>query len=342
MKICHVNLARGFSGGERQTLQLILQQIKEGYQLVVVAKPDTPFANEIKKLDCTLVTTSHFLFNHKKSITVGCELIHVHEGQAIYWAWLQNLLHHVPYIVTRRIDNPLKNKFLSNIAYQKASCLVGLSEAIVDAIKIRHPNAITHKIPSSPVAYPVNAELIANIKNQFKDKVIVIQASNLLKHKGHNTSIEAFKLLQGSHPEFQLVLLGDGPEKENLRQQSQGMSNITFAGKQTDMGNWFAAADIFIHPSHSEGLGSVILEAIQAGLPVIGTNAGGIPDIIENNVSGLLVEAGNGRSLAEAITLMAEDEALKTRLLAGGKEKLKLFDIVYTCSLYDAIYRSMK
>jgi len=342
MNICHVNLASGFSGGERQTLQLIKQQILKGYKLTVIANPKSPFVDEIKKLPIKLVLVSHFIRAHSKAITAGCDLVHVHEGRAIYWAWLQNLLYHVPYIVTRRIDNPLKNKFLSNLAYQKASRLIGLSEAIVDAIKVRHPNAATHKIPSSPVVYPVNDEVVAKIKAQFKDKVIVIQASNLLKHKGHNISIEAFKLLQSRHPELQLVLLGDGPEKENLKQQSLGMSNVTFVGKQTDMGSWFSAADIFIHPSHSEGLGSVILEAIQAGLPVIGTNAGGIPDIIENNVSGLLVEAGNGKSLAEAITLMVEDEALKTRLLAGGKEKLKLFDIVYTCSLYDAIYRSMK
>lgn len=342
MHICHVNLASGFSGGERQTLQLIKQQIIEGYELSVVANPKSPFVDEIKKLPIKLVLASHFIRSHSKKVTANCDLVHVHEGRAIYWAWIQKCLFGTPYIVTRRIDNPLKNKWLANRAYNSASCLVGLSTAIVNAIKERHPQANIHKIPSSPVFYAADEQLVADIKNRFKDKLIIVQASNLLKHKGHRTSVEAFKLLQKTHPELHLVLLGDGPEKESLQMQSAGMDNITFAGKQSDMGSWFVAADLLIHPSDSEGLGSVILEAIQAGLPVIGSNAGGIPDIIEDKVSGLLIEAGNGESLACAIVSITSDNDLKTRLQKGAKEKIKKFDITFTSSLYNAIYKTIK
>lgn len=341
MHICHVNLASGFSGGERQTLQLIKQQLKLGYQLTVVANPESPFADEIKKLPCKLVLASHFLMQHKKPITAECHLIHVHEGRAIYWAWLQSLLFAIPYMVTRRIDNPLKDKWLSRKAYENASFLVGLSNAITDAIKTRHPNAKIYKIPSSPVVYPVNKQLLSEIKNQFSNKFMVIQAANLLKHKGHLTTIEAARSLQLTHPNIHFVLLGDGPERENLEKQADGLTNITFAGKQSEMGNWFAAADLLIHPSYSEGLGSVILEAIQAGLPVIGSSVGGIPDIIDDGVSGLLIESGNEQALANAIVSIASDNELKNCLIIGGKEKLKQFDIAYTCSLYEALYKEI-
>lgn len=341
MHICHVNLARGFSGGERQTLQLIKQQVKLGYQLTVVANPQSPFTDEIKKLPCKLVLASHFLGQHKKSITAECSLIHVHEGRAIYWAWLQSVLFRIPYVVTRRIDNPLKDKWLSRKAYEKASALVGLSNAITDAIKIRHPDANIYKIPSSPVVYPVNKELLSEIKEQFSNKFMVIQAANLLKHKGHRITIEAARSLQLSHPDIHFVLLGDGSEREALEKQASGLANITFAGKQSDMGSWFAAADLLIHPSYSEGLGSVILEAIQAGLPVIGSRAGGIPDIIDDGVSGLLIEPGNEEALANAIVSIASDNELKNSLILGGKEKLKHFDITYTCSLYEALYKEI-
>ena len=180
MNICHVNLATGFSGGERQTLQLIKQQLREGYALTVVANPKSPFAEEIRHLNCKLVLTTHFLKQHKKSITQDCNVIHVHEGRAIYWALIQSKYFSIPYIVTRRIDNPLKNKFLSKTAYINASAIVGLSNEIVSKIKNRYPNANTFKIPSSPVTYPVDQNKVDTIWRQFANKFIVIQAANLL------------------------------------------------------------------------------------------------------------------------------------------------------------------
>jgi len=341
MQICHVNLARGFSGGERQTLQLIIEQLRLGYQLTVVAIKDSPFSEEVKKLSCKLVLTTHFLFQHKKSITMDCQLIHVHEGRAIYWALMQSVRFSIPYIVTRRIDNPLKNKWISIKAYKRASAIVGLSSAIVDAVKVRYPNANIYKIPSSPVSYPINRIQLSDIINEFADKFIVILAGNLLAHKGHYTAVEAARLLENKLPKVHFIFVGDGPEKDNLLDQASELKNITFVGKQTDMGTWFAAANLFIHPSYSEGLGSVILEALQAGLPVIGTRAGGIPDIIEDQVSGLLVDVRDEQALANAIARIVVDESLKNKLVIGGQEKLKQFEIGYTAALYQTLYKDL-
>jgi len=340
--ICHVNLASGFSGGERQTLQLIKQQIKEGYNLTVVANPKSPFVDEIRKLNCKLVLASHFTKQHSKTITEGCIAVHVHEGRAIYWALIQNLLFAIPYIVTRRIDNPLKNKWLSNLAYSKASALVGLSNEIVNRIRERHSTAPIYKIPSSPVVYPVDNQQVEQIKQTYVGKFIVIQAANMLQHKGFNLTVDAARTIEKSNPDIHFILLGDGKEKANLEKQANGLTNITFAGKQSNMGDWFAAADLLIHTSYSEGLGSVILEAMAAGLPVIGSNAGGIPDIIEHSQSGLLFEAGNSIALAEEIKKLASDSHLRENLLSGGQEKLKQFAIEYTSKLYKEIYLSLK
>ncbi|MGO1191262.1 glycosyltransferase family 4 protein [Vibrio casei] len=338
MNICHVNLASGFSGGERQTLQLIKQQVRQGYQLTVVMNPKSDLVNEVRKLGCKIVLATHFTKAHSKRVTQGCTLIHVHEGRAIYWALIQNLLHGIPYIITRRIDNPLKNRWLSKLAYKKASALVGLSREIVVRLQEFHPADKIYKIPSSPVSYPVDQNKVDQIWNQFRGKFIVIHAANILKHKGFDVTLSAAKILGIKNPRVQFLLLGDGPERENLEQQAHGLTNIRFMGKQSDMGSWFAAADLLVHPSYTEGLGSVILEAMTAGLPVIGSNAGGIPDIIEPDVSGLLCEAGNGKQLAQQIDQLENDKALCRKLQIGGKEKLKKFDIAYTASLYQDLY----
>ncbi|MHC5791898.1 hypothetical protein ACYT6H_09920, partial [Streptococcus pyogenes] len=83
-------------GGENQTLQLIKQQVKLGYQLTVVANPKSPFADAVQALGVKVVLANHFTKAHSKSITKDCALIHVHEGRAIYWALIQNMLYGKP------------------------------------------------------------------------------------------------------------------------------------------------------------------------------------------------------------------------------------------------------
>ncbi|GAB6262767.1 glycosyltransferase family 4 protein [Photobacterium sp. R1] len=339
--ICHVNLATGFSGGEQQTLQLIKQQRNMGYTLTVVANPRSPFAAKAEALGCRMVLIKHFLLGHRAAITKHCQAIHVHEGRAIYWAWIQSKLFGCPYIVTRRIDNPLKDRWLLKKSYHDASVTIGLSTAIVDCIQAKVTNQRPHKIPSSPVVYPVNDTEVNAIRSQFSDKFLVIHAANLLKHKGFNVTIEAARLLEQQAPQVHIAILGDGKLRAELEAQAQGLTNISFMGKQSNMGDWFAAADLQVHPSHTEGLGSVILEGMKAGLPVIATRAGGIPDIIDHGINGELIPVGDSRQLAEAIARVARDSALRERYIEAGQEKMKLFDIAATAKDYEAIYNNL-
>lgn len=341
MNICHVNLASGYHGGENQTLQLIKQQVKLGYQLTVIANPKSPFADAIRRLDVKLVLATHFTKAHAKSITQGCSLIHVHEGRAIYWALIQHMLYGVPYIITRRIDNKLKKKWLANLAYSKASAVVGLSTEIVQRVQEAYPSLVTHKIPSSPVKYPIDKENVQTIKNRFPGKFLVIHGANMLKHKGFDVSISAAKLLENTELPIHLCLLGDGPERQTLELQAAGLHNVSFEGKQSNMGDWFEAADLQIHPSYTEGLGSVILEGMGSGLPVIGTDAGGIPDIIDHESNGILVKPGDAKALANAIIRIAKDPDLRDDFVQNGQEKLKTFDISYTAQQYADIYETV-
>ena len=341
MNICHVNLASGYHGGENQTLLLIQQQIKLGYQLTVVANPKSPFYSRVKELPCRLIACKHFLTRHTKSITQDCDLIHVHEGRAIYWAWLQHKKLGIPYIVTRRIDNALSSGWLSSKAYQSAGLVVGLSQAIAQQVLLRYPQQRVEIIPSSPVSYPIDRQTVAHIRDQFSDQFIVIHAANMLHHKGFDVTIAAAQHLKETAPDVHFVLLGDGKERPLLEQQAQELNNVHFMGKQTNMGDWFAAANVLVHPSYSEGLGSVILEALASGLPVIGTRAGGIPDIIEHEVSGLLIAPGDGNALAKAIIRIRDDAHLVASLADGRANKLANFAIEQTAQRYQTLYSEM-
>ncbi|WP_025675329.1 glycosyltransferase family 4 protein, partial [Salinivibrio socompensis] len=302
----------------------------------------SPLVDALRAIpQCQLVLCRHYTRNHRRSITTTCDLVHVHEGRAIYWALFQHILHGVPYIVTRRIDNPLKKKWLSQLAYRKASALVGLSSEILHQLEKHHPDANLVKIPSSPVTYPVSQAKVEQIKAQFSDKFLVIHAANMYAHKGFDVTIEAARLLADISPDIQFCLLGDGKEREALEAKAKGLHNVHFAGKQTNMGDWFTAADLFVHPSYSEGLGSVILEAMAAGLPVIGARAGGIPDIIEHGVTGHLIAPGNANQLAQNIAEIAQQDALRAHLIKGSHQQAAACDISQTALTYQTLYQKV-
>ena len=348
MNICHVNLASGFSGGERQTLLLIEHQISQGLRPTVVANPKSTFYRAAQELGCDVLLTNHFLLGHgvtakrvaakrgapKKTFDV----LHVHEGKAVYWAFIHSLLTGAPYIITRRIDNPLKRKTMLMRAYTKASRVVGLSAAIKQEINKTLPGISVDIIPSSPVTYPVNTNSVQQIKARFEDKIIVLQAGKLLKHKGFDVTLECAKILQETHPNIHFCLLGDGPEKAHLVSNSQQLSNVSLEGNQSNMGDWFAAADMIIHPSFNEGLGSVILEAMHAGLPAIGTRVGGIPDIIQHRVNGLLIDPNNPNQLAQAVLELVSS---KDGYLSHLKPSLERFNMLTCAEHYQALYRAI-
>ena len=341
MKICHVNLASGYSGGENQTLHLIKQQLAMGYELTVVANRKSPFADAVAKLDSRLERIRHSLQGHRRSLTHDCSLIHVHDGRAVYWAWIQSIRFGVPYIVTRRIDNELKTSWLANQAYGRAAALVGLSNEIVRRIQTAHPMATTYRIPSSPVSYPVDHEAVADIRRRFGDRFLVIHAATMLPHKGFDVTIEAARHLERSHPDIRFALLGEGRQSEALKRQAGPLSNLEFVGAQSDMGAWLAAADILAHPAHLEGLGSVILEAFEAGLPVVASDAGGIPDLIEDGASGILIPRGDSSALARAILEIQSNPELGKTLAARARDRLGNFRIEHTAKLYERIYESV-
>ena len=342
MNICHVNLATGFSGGERQTLVLIKEQIKLGYTLTVVANPKSPFFVEVEKLNCRVFPSKHFLLGHRSIITKDCTLMHVHEGRAIYWAYIQKQLFKKPYIITRRIDNPLKKKALSLRAYEAASAITGVSNKVVEVVKQRHPKAHAVFIPDSPARYTSNPIEVKKIREQFEGKFLVIKAAKMYKHKGFDIAIEAAKLLNEINDDIQLALLGDGPEFEVLKAQAAGASNVYFMGDQKEIGNWFEAADLLIHTSHTEGMGSVILEAMAAGLPVIGSKAGGIPDVITHDESGLLFEIANAKQLSAHIKSIYHSKELRDKLVNGAAKHLNKFEVEATAQTYQSLYQQFE
>ncbi len=135
--------------------------------------------------------------------------------------------------------------------------------------------------------------------------------------KGLDTLFKAFARMHESHPEAVLICIGAGQDRGRLTALAHMLRvehKIFFAGHIQHAARLLPALDIFAFPSRSEALGYAALEAGQAGLPVVASNVGGIPEIITHESTGLLVPAGDDEALASALTTLLTDSELRARL----------------------------
>ncbi len=135
--------------------------------------------------------------------------------------------------------------------------------------------------------------------------------------KGHEVLIEAARLISANLGDIHFILIGDGPLRSGLENQARKAKLedvVHFVGRRNDTPELLACADLFLFPSLAEGMPNALLEAAAAGLPIVATSVGGIPEIIENGLNGMLVPPGNSQALADASIRLLTDHELSARL----------------------------
>ncbi|MBC8031408.1 MAG: glycosyltransferase family 4 protein [Pyrinomonadaceae bacterium] len=177
-----------------------------------------------------------------------------------------------------------------------------------------------------PAPQPAVAD-VQSLRTQLgiaKDERTVLTVGRLSREKGHIDLLAAFKHLLEAHPDIsaKLIIVGDGPERGRLGAAARAdrlAGRVVFTGQISgDIQPYYAAADVFALPSHSEGSPNVLLEAMAANLPIVATAVGGVPEMVEDNESALLVPAGDMRAMAAAIKRVLDDEQLALRLTANA------------------------
>jgi len=158
---------------------------------------------------------------------------------------------------------------------------------------------------------------------EAKDFVVITVAS-LTPHKGHQVLIDAAGVVSKKHESLRLLIVGDGPLRNKLElcaQESGLSSKIMFTGQRKDIVPLLKLADLFVLPStEREGLGIALIEAMAEGLPVIGTKLGGIPEVIDDNVNGLLVAPGSPYELAAALEKLIEGKGIREKMGRRGRK----------------------
>jgi glycosyltransferase involved in cell wall biosynthesis len=163
----------------------------------------------------------------------------------------------------------------------------------------------------------------------LQNKAAILTIGRLSSEKGHANLIQAAAQMEKMNdvPDFRVVVVGDGPERENLDRliaRSGIGQRIVMAGFHKDVRPYYSLSTLFALPSYSEGSPNVILEAMAAGLPIAATAAGGVPEILENDVTGLIVQPGDPQAMAEAIVRILRDKNLALRLAAAARSCAEL------------------
>lgn len=342
MKICHINLAKGFRGGERQTLLLIEALAKRNIKQQAVVRYDSPLINYLSEVECDLITLRKPYWLNLFFKKIDADLVHAHEAKAAQLALLNYHFKKIPYCITRRVPNLPKQNFFNRNIYQSAAKVIALSSAIKQSLKHLMDNHSVAIIPSMFASLTSDVEKVRTIKNRYADKFIVGHIGALVnKHKGQFYLIEAARQLQQSCPQIQFILLGSGYDEQQLKQQAKGLKNIEFTGFVTDVGSYLQSFDLFAFPSLQEGLGSILLDAMQAELPIVGSDVDGIPDIIQHNENGLLVPPADSAALAKAIMTLYNDADLRCRLVQSAKQRLSDYSPANIADDYLNIYQSL-
>lgn len=154
---------------------------------------------------------------------------------------------------------------------------------------------------------------------------VLLTVARLTEQKGHRFLIEALPALLTEWPSLVCLFVGEGECRESLRAMARekGVEQCCrFAGVRNDVVDWYAAADVVVLPSLSEGFPFVVLEALAMARPVVATNVNGVPELIRDGIHGLLVPPRNPQALQAAIRTLLHDPCLAACLGKAGQKEV--------------------
>ncbi|MFA6305785.1 MAG: glycosyltransferase family 4 protein [Candidatus Gracilibacteria bacterium] len=189
-------------------------------------------------------------------------------------------------------------------------------------------------------------EIKTEIFGAQDDTLIIISVAELHERKGLKYLIEATKSLSEKYPNIKTVIVGEGPDRKNLERLIKDLkleNHVILLGRRKEIPKLLKSSNIFVLPSRREAFGLVNLEAMITPLPVIASRTGGIPEIIKDGETGILVEPENEKELAQALEKLITNEALREKMAKNGFLRLKEnFSAKKMAEKYEKLYTELR
>jgi glycosyltransferase involved in cell wall biosynthesis len=336
----HVDTARTWRGGQNQVLLTVNGLRAIGQRASLVAHPDGELRRRAAEgLDLIPIAprtemdlSAAWKFSRLLK-RLQPDVIHAHDPHGVAMASLALSLGAgsaaagtpPALVASRRVDFHLKGNSFSRWKYRQVDCFIAASEAIrrmlvgdgVDearTVTVHEGIDVDHVVAAPAV----------NVHEAFflpHGAPVVGNVAALVPHKGQRYLIEAAHLVVQQLPDARFVILGEGELREHLEKQVHEHhleKHVLLPGFRTDVLGCIKGFDLFAMSSVTEGLGTSLLDAMACARPIVATTAGGIPEIVQDEVNGLLVPPRDHHALAAAIVRVLKDRDLRQRMGDAG------------------------
>jgi glycosyltransferase involved in cell wall biosynthesis len=342
----HLDTARTWRGGQQQTLLTVLGLRARGHRAVLVAHP----AGELHQRASEGPDLVPLAPRNEVDLAAAWklarivrqwqpDLVHAHDPHAVAMAGLA-LSFAAPtprpcLVASRRVDFHLQANSFSRWKYRQVDGFIAASGAIrqvlvhdgmpPDRIVIVHDGIDVDRVMRMP-KQDLHAEYWLP-----HGAPVVVAVGALVGHKGHRHLVDAMAIVRHGLPDARLVIFGEGELRAPLEKQIRHLGldkHVLLPGFREDVLSLVKSADLFVTSSVTEGLGSAVLDAMAMGLAVVGTRAGGIPEVVVEGETGLLVPPADADALAEAILSVLTDRARRDALGRAGQARVReRFDV---------------
>ncbi len=336
MRVLHVDSAAAWRGGQNQVLLAARGMQAQGHEVAVACRAGGVLAERARAaglgvhalplggdLDPRGALALRGLLRRLQP-----QVMQLHDPHAVaagLWA-TAGLRERPRRVATRRVDFHVRGA-LSRAKYQACDRIIAVSRAIVrvlgaDGLDEARLRLVYEGVPER-APQPGGREALRELGVPL-DAPLVGNVAALTDHKDHATLLEAWARVTRERPEARLVIVGQGELRAALEARARALAldgRVVFAGFRDDLERLLPAFDVFCLSSHMEGLGTSLLDAMCFGRPIVATDAGGIPEAVEDGVTGRVVPARDPAALAEALGASLRDASLRASWGAAGRRR---------------------
>lgn len=349
LRIVHLVSSLQVGGMEQFVLRLADEQSRRGHRVTVIGLQGGPLLEQARELGIAaqVLGGAHPLVRAaraaKSLAQLRPQIVHAHNPSALSYALLAKLGRRTRVIMTRHGQGA---KRISGLHWRCTDAVVAVSEAAAEAMRERYPNR-TDKI--TVILNGVQITGASQSRDEIRaalglgGAVVGIIVARIDPLKGHDCLLRALATLRDQGTRATLLVAGDGPEREKIQDLALQLGltghEIRFLGFRNDVLDLLSASDFFVLPSHTEGLPLSLLEAMAHRLPVVATPVGGIPEVIRDGHTGLLVPVNEPPALAQAIDRLCRDPAWRRTLgEAAYRDAVEHYSFGTMTERYEELY----
>lgn len=339
MRILHTEWSGDLGGQERRVLAEVAGLSKRGHHTAIVCRKETRFCEECLRRGIEVhtlplrnpydISSISRLFKY-----IGAnrfDVVNTHSGKDSWIAGMAAKLAGTPLLVrTRHLNIPLKRSIFNFIHYLPdvyITCGTNMRETLVEDCGFPPNDVVSIPTGVDDEFFAVKRDPSAKLKYVSDDASPIITNVGILRGvKGHEVTLRAVPRVIEAFPNAVFLLVGDGPKLKGLQGISRSLGidgSVVFTGylgTAAEIAGVYSFSDVSVLSSHSEGVPQSVMQAMAAGVPVVATRVGGVPEVVRHEQTGLLINPSDHDALAEGVIRVLRDKALAADMSERAKQ----------------------